>query len=176
MKIIKIYLFIYFSFFLTSNVLAEDDNKKKFLDVAEKLRNQLSEYIYSPSSLNPFRTNIFTKKKHKKFVKFLDDPLRNNDLETYKLIGLVWATKIPKAIVQDTSGKTHILKKGDYLGNRQGQIIAIREGELVVLELDEQEYGPDEEPGAKKYSIKVLTFSDLFIEKNKLHTNRTGEK
>lgn len=172
MKIIKISLFIYFSLLFKGHLMAQDD-KKKFLDAAGNLRNQLSEYIYSASSLNPFKTNIFDAKKAKKFKEFLDDPLRSDHLADYKLIGLVWETKIPKAIVQDTTGKTHVLRKGDYLGNRQGQIIAIREGELVILELEE-EYGPDNAQEIKKYQTKILTFSELFIKKK--NKNNTEEK
>ncbi|MBE8221251.1 MAG: pilus assembly protein PilP [Bdellovibrionales bacterium] len=161
----KIYLFIYFIvhiFFI--NILNAKDDNQLFKDAVKILKVQLSVYSYGSETQDPFKQNDFSNNKNNKnFNLFLDNPLRSANLEDYKLIGLVWETKIPKAIIKDTNGKTHILKKGDYLGNRQGQIIKIREGEVVVLELTEREDGE-----GTLYKTNVLTFSDLFIDnKNK---------
>lgn len=164
--LLKIYLYIYFSLclFFVSPLRAQESNEavKKALT---ELRSQLSVNNYEQEGLNPFKVSDYLnkQKREKLNLKFdLDDPLRSASLEDYKLAGLVWKTKVPKAIIKDTEGKTHILKTGDYLGDKQGQIIQIREGEVVVLELIEKEDGE-----GKLYKTNVLTFSHLFIKNEK---------
>lgn len=168
--IMKMSLFVYFSIciFFIGELRAKESNQI-FIDAIRVLRVQLSIYKYASENRNPFKPSTFlNKKKREKFNIFLDDPLRSASLEDYKLVGLVWKTKIPKAIIQDTEGKTHILKNGDYLGDKQGQIINIREGEVVILELIEKEDG-----SGTLYKTNVLTFSEIFLEGQKKR-NRTG--
>ncbi|MBE8162973.1 MAG: pilus assembly protein PilP [Bdellovibrionaceae bacterium] len=152
--------------FLFASELMANNSQQRFIEAVKSLNGNLSRYNDDSTNLSPFKESELLKSKQKKGLKkFLDDPLRSANVEDYKLKGLMWKTNIPKAIVKDTLGKMHILKVGDYLGVNQGQIIHIREGEVVVLEL--KEGGGDDGP---TYSTKVLTFSEPQLngkEKNK---------
>lgn len=169
----KIIMYIYFIFyFLFSFSLKAAESNQVFVEAVKDLRVQLSVYNYEQESLNPFKSSTFLNKQKRKSLQLvLDDPLRSASLESYKLAGLVWETKVPKAIIKDPEGKTHILKKGDYLGDRQGQIISIREGEVVVLELIEREGGE-----GTMYKTNVLTFSELFIENKNKNKNKSKNR
>lgn len=162
--IMKISLFIYFSISIFfTNSLRAMDSEKDFQQALRDVGKQFEDFKYAADGIDPFTSSILLNKKDRsKADLFLDDPLRNMSLKNYKLLGLIWKTKVPKAFIQDTEGKTHVLRKGDYLGDKQGQIIKIREGEVIVLEAHEEE----DEKGLR-YKTNVLTFSELFLDSKK---------
>ena len=47
---------------------------------------------------------------------------------------MLWDVKEPKALFQDPEAEIHSLGRDDSIGNRNGYIAAIREGEVVVVE------------------------------------------
>lgn len=62
------------------------------------------------------------------------EPLEKFDLEQLKLVGILWDTKKPKAMVKDPTGKVHMVYPNTKMGKRNGYIRLIREGEVVVIE------------------------------------------
>ena len=61
-------------------------------------------------------------------------PAQRWDLEKLKLIGIMWDIKDPKAMFLDPEQDVMILGRDESIGNKNGYIAAIREGEVVVVE------------------------------------------
>lgn len=55
-------------------------------------------------------------------------------LKYYRLVAVIWSVKNPKAMISDKDGKMHLYKEKDYIGNLEGFITEINNGEVVVLE------------------------------------------
>ncbi len=61
-------------------------------------------------------------------------PAQRFDLEQLQLIGIMWDIKEPKAMFVDPEKEVLVLGRDESIGNRNGYIAAIREGEVVVVE------------------------------------------
>ena len=61
-------------------------------------------------------------------------PAQKFAIEDLRLVGVMWDVKEPKALFQDPEEEIHSLGRDDSIGNRNGYIAAIREGEVVVVE------------------------------------------
>lgn len=61
-------------------------------------------------------------------------PAQRFDLEQLQLIGIMWDIKDPKAMFVDPEKEVLVLGRDESIGNRNGYIAAIREGEVVVVE------------------------------------------
>lgn len=61
-------------------------------------------------------------------------PAQRFAIEDLRLVGVMWDVKEPKALFQDPEQAIHSLGRDDSIGNRNGYIAAIREGEVVVVE------------------------------------------
>ena len=61
-------------------------------------------------------------------------PAQKFAIEDLRLVGVMWDVKEPKALFQDPEQAIHSLGRDDSIGNRNGYIAAIREGEVVVVE------------------------------------------
>lgn len=88
-------------------------------------------YIYDPSGRrDPFKPFIpeVTEKPPGESVVVSSDPLQTFDLSQYKLIGIVWDVKTPRAMVRDPQGKLFTLKKDVKIGRNNGFVSSIREG------------------------------------------------
>ena len=68
-------------------------------------------------------------------------PLQKFDISQLRLIGILWDVKRPRAMIQDPNQKTHIVGPYTKIGIRNGYIAVIREGELVVVETNEDASG-----------------------------------
>ncbi len=78
------------------------------------------------------------------------EPLQRFALSQLKLVGIIWDVGVPKALIQDPSGKSHIILENTKMGEQMGYVAAIREGEVIVVEqlLDQE--------GRKSFQTKVL--------------------
>ena len=61
-------------------------------------------------------------------------PAQRWELEKLKLIGIMWDIRDPKAMFLDPDQDVMILGRDESIGNKNGYIAAIREGEVVVVE------------------------------------------
>jgi type IV pilus assembly protein PilP len=61
-------------------------------------------------------------------------PAQRWELEKLKLVGIMWDVKDPKAMFLDPVSDVMILGRDESIGNKNGYIAAIREGEVVVVE------------------------------------------
>lgn len=65
----------------------------------------------------------------------LKGPLEKMDLLQFKLTAVFASTgKERGALVEEPSGKGHVVKKGDYIGLNEGKIVEIEEDKLIVQE------------------------------------------
>ena len=61
-------------------------------------------------------------------------PAQRFDLDQLKLVGIMWDVKDPKALFLDPEQEVLTVGRDDGIGNHNGYIAAIREGEVVVVE------------------------------------------
>lgn len=66
-------------------------------------------------------------------------PLQKFELGQLRLVGIIWDVKRPKAMIKDPGGITHVVGPNTKVGPRNGYIAVIREGEMVVVETNEQD-------------------------------------
>ncbi|MGZ3743798.1 MAG: pilus assembly protein PilP [Pseudobdellovibrionaceae bacterium] len=77
------------------------------------------------------------------------DPLQKWDLDRFAVVAIIWEVRLPKAMVKDPDGKTFMISKNTKIGRNGGQVVAIREGEVVVVEAIENE-------GVQTKEVKIL--------------------
>ena len=61
-------------------------------------------------------------------------PLADFDLAQLVVIGVVWNTTNPRALVADPAGRSFVLREGSSIGKNQGQVVRIREDMILVKE------------------------------------------
>ena len=109
------------------------DRQKQIERNLKKLKLEFRPYTFE-TEMSFFRTK--DKKLSSRTVKELPR-IQRHDLDEYEVRGLYISINRPKAskvFILDPEGKKHTLKVGDFIANRNGQVIAIRENEIVVLE------------------------------------------
>lgn len=77
------------------------------------------------------------------------DPLQRWDLDRFNVVAIMWEVRQPKAMVKDPDGKMYMIGKSTKIGRNAGQVVAIREGEVVVVENIENE-------GVQTKEVKIL--------------------
>ena len=80
-------------------------------------------------------------KKKKKKRRLPLTPLEKVDLSQLKLVGIIRAPSGDKALVQESSGKGYIVKKGTYIGIHAGRVINVLKDKIIVEEEVETELG-----------------------------------
>ncbi len=62
------------------------------------------------------------------------EAIRRWPLRDYRATAIMWDIQNPKVMIVDRKGTLHLLKKNYRIGNRNGIITAINEGEIIVTE------------------------------------------
>ena len=79
-------------------------------------------------------------------------PLERFGVDQYQLMGIIWDTDDPRALIMDPNNQSHVIRKNDRIGLRKGYLAEIREGKIIIAEPVQQ--------GLKvQYNIKTLTIS-----------------
>lgn len=133
------------------NDLAQKNNS----DIDLKLNGQITEYKYLGSYIgdinlsgrDPFRKpeEILQHEEdlarpQKQAVNSDDvidekmEAIRRWPLSEYKLIGIIWDVKNPKAMIVDKKNTKHLLRKNYRIGNKNGLVSEIGEGSMIVLQ------------------------------------------
>lgn len=68
------------------------------------------------------------------FIDMSVEPKRRWALKYYKLVAVIWNVRSPKAMILDRDGKMQLFKEKDYIGNQEGFISEINNGEVVISE------------------------------------------
>jgi type IV pilus assembly protein PilP len=104
--------------------------------------------LYSPEEkLDPFeplfkkeRVSLDVGKKKIKTRKPLT-PLERVNLSQLTLVGIILSPSGNRALVQETTGKGYVVKKGTYIGTNSGKIVEILKDMIIIEEESEDIYG-----------------------------------
>ncbi|MBF0294120.1 MAG: pilus assembly protein PilP [Magnetococcales bacterium] len=71
------------------------------------------------------------------------EPLEAFQLDSLKLVAILFATdhKEAAAMVQDPSGKGHVIRVQNYIGMREGQVMEIGNGIVIIREPQQAKAG-----------------------------------
>ncbi len=122
--------------------VAETSSTAKKTKVAE-----ISDLYNPEGKLNPFeplfkkeRVSLAVGKKKIKRRKPLT-PLERVNLSQLTLVGIIRAPSGNRALVQESSGKGYVVKKGTYIGTNSGKIVQILKDRIIIEEESEDIYG-----------------------------------
>ena len=76
-------------------------------------------------------TPVFRKKKKKRIPR---TPLEKLSLGQLKLVAIIRAQSGNKALVEESSGKGYVIKKGTYIGLNSGKIVKIEKDNIIIEE------------------------------------------
>jgi type IV pilus assembly protein PilP len=102
------------------------------------------EYAYSPvGKRDPFRSIIDEANKPSESEAVRPDcgPLCKWELEQLKLVAVISGISNPMAMVEDPNGRGYIVRRGTFVGKRNGKVTQIRSGEVVVTEIYKDQMG-----------------------------------
>lgn len=123
---------------------------------AAKLKRLLSletAFSYSPEGkMDPFKPVLGTdepesatdrvgQEKEKREKRIPQSPIEMVDLSQLKLTAVILAPGRNLAMVEDATGKGYIVKKGTYIGNREGRVTEISPDRLIVTERGTDDLG-----------------------------------
>lgn len=93
---------------------------------------------------DPFRKPLYILELEEKSLKpqkteeiRIDDKIeaiRRWPLRDYRLVGVIWDVRNPKAMIVDPSNTMHLLKRNYRIGDKDGIISAISEGTITVIQ------------------------------------------
>jgi type IV pilus assembly protein PilP len=111
------------------------------------------QYTYDPTGrrdpFKPFRTYRPVVTTGVARVTDSTDPLQRWDLDRFAVVAIMWEIRLPKAMVRDPEGKVYMISKNTKIGRNSGQVVTIREGEVVVVENIDNE-------GVQTKEVKIL--------------------
>ena len=106
------------------------------------------------SQRDPFRPTTLRAKTEVVRTRENVSPLERFELSQLKLVGIVWDTKDPRAMVEDSGGLGYVVKVGTPIGTNDGKVKAIYRNEVVVEELYSDDYGARKK---RDVGIKLMT-------------------
>jgi Tfp pilus assembly protein PilP len=114
----------------------------------------------SAGKRDPFKPfiKIIERKEVEQEVSKSLPPLKRYSLEQFRLTGIMFVGKRPKAMIVDPEKNTYFLGVGDEIGNKQGRIVAIKDNAILV----EEKRSFEDVFGQKKVETKrsVLAFKE----------------
>jgi type IV pilus assembly protein PilP len=133
------------------------------------------EYAYSPvGKRDPFRSAIDEKAGPSEATDRPDcGPLCKWELEQLRLVAVISGVSNPLAMVEDPNGRGYIVRRGTFVGKRNGKVTQIRSGEVVVTEIYKDQMG---KPHVNPVPIKIpVDKRDQNVEDQNLLTPEVGE-
>jgi type IV pilus assembly protein PilP len=104
--------------------------------------------LYNPAGkIDPFEPLFRDKpspekvKKSKRKRRVPRTPLERIDISQLKLVGIILAASGNRALVEESSGKGYVIKKGTYIGTNAGKVTAIEKEAVIVEEEYEDVFG-----------------------------------
>ena len=88
-----------------------------------------------------FRDSPVLNKKKKRKKRLPQTPLERIDLSQLRLVGIILASSGNRALVEESSGKGYVIKKGTYIGTNAGKVVNIKKETVIVEEEFEDAYG-----------------------------------
>ncbi len=91
--------------------------------------------VYNPAGKrDPFVTFLKVREKDTRPSVSGLPPLQRYELGEFRLVGIIWGLKAPRALVEDSEGKGYTITLGTKIGRSGGVVIRISEKEIVVRE------------------------------------------
>jgi type IV pilus assembly protein PilP len=104
--------------------------------------------LYNPAGkIDPFEPLFKDKPSPKKEMKSKRKrrvprtPLERIDISQLKLVGIILAASGNRALVEESTGKGYVIKKGTYIGTNAGKVTAIEKDAVIVEEEYEDVFG-----------------------------------
>jgi type IV pilus assembly protein PilP len=104
--------------------------------------------LYNPAGkIDPFEPLFRNKpspekiKKSKRKRRVPRTPLERIDISQLKLVGIILAGTGNRALVEESSGKGYVIKKGTYIGTNAGKVTDIKKDMVIVEEEFEDVFG-----------------------------------
>ncbi len=129
----------------------EVERKKIMDELKKKIEQVQEEYIYtSTNKADPFQT-VFMKQTvvdggvkvqstgadvtgPTKFDTRTMTDLQRFEIDELKITAIIYGTSTRRGIVVDPTGKSHIIKEGDFIGKNFGRITAIKNDKVLINE------------------------------------------
>ncbi len=102
------------------------------------------EYAYSPvGKRDPFRSALDDAAEARPDQEQRPDcgPLCKWEIDQLRLVAVVSGMSNPLGMVEDPGGKGYIVRRGTFMGKRNGKVTQIRAGEVVVTEIYKDQMG-----------------------------------
>ena len=81
-----------------------------------------------------FKEKPVSVKEKKKKKRIPQTPLERWDISQLKLVGIILSENGNKALLEDSSGKGHVVSKGSYVGLNSGKVVKINKDRIVIEE------------------------------------------
>lgn len=81
-----------------------------------------------------FREKPVLAKKKKREKRRPQTPLERIDISQLKLVGIILASSGNRALVEESSGKGYVIRKGTYIGTNSGKVVKINMETVIVEE------------------------------------------
>lgn len=94
---------------------------------------QVENYSYdSTGKRDPFRSFVLDRLTQDEIE--ADSPLQQFELGQLTVSGVVWQADRRRALVLDPAGQAYVVKVGDHIGKNDGEVTAIDDSAMLVLE------------------------------------------
>jgi type IV pilus assembly protein PilP len=80
-------------------------------------------------------------KKKKRKKRLPQTPLERIDLSQLRLVGIIMAASGNRALVEESSGKGYVIKRGTYIGTNSGKVVKIKKEVVIIEEEFEDVFG-----------------------------------
>jgi len=121
----------------------------EFSTPSKTLLSQNTQPVYNPEGkIDPFQPLFADKPQSRNNILVPFDSGRKNktalekiDLSQLKLTGIILAPSGNKGLVQESSGRGHVIAKDTYIGTRGGRVSRVQKGKVIVEEKMKDVYG-----------------------------------
>ena len=115
-------------------------------NMTPKLRSTTIPKAYDATGkIDPFeplyREKPVSVKEKKRKKRIPQTPLERIALSQLKLVGIIVASSGNRALVEESTGKGYVIKKGTYIGVNSGKVVQIKKEKVVVEEEFEDVFG-----------------------------------
>jgi type IV pilus assembly protein PilP len=117
--------------------------EKALEPVKTDVSTPVQEYVYSPvGKRDPFRSLIEDLERAPGGDPSPNcGPLCKWELEQLKLVAVISGVSNPLGMVEDPKGRGFVVRRGTFMGKRNGKVTQIRSGEIVVTEIFKDQRG-----------------------------------
>jgi Tfp pilus assembly protein PilP len=107
---------------------------KDGLPRGDSLRNAEKPRYDSTGMRDPFKPFIKLVDRPSGPLPIVKPPIRRYPLSSFRLAGIIWIGDEPKAMIVDPEMNTYFLGVGDKIGNKDGEILEVRDRGILVQE------------------------------------------